>query len=171
VSQLDFVCGISASSRTPFVLAALREAKRRGAFTGLVCCNRPYRLQSSVDAVLAADTGPELVAGSTRLKAGTATKAILNALSTAAFVALGRVYRGRMVSLRPNSAKLRARAERTVADLAGISPSHARWLLRQARGRVRIALAMQFTGLPRAAAQRALQEYGLRRLEMLASSR
>jgi len=171
VDHRDFVCGISASSSTPFVLAALREARRRKAFTAFVCCSLPATARTAADLVIFADTPPELIAGSTRLKAGTATKLILNALSTAAFVSLGGVYRGRMVGLKPSSAKLRRRARRTVVDLAGISPARATRLLSRAGGRVRLALAMHFTGLPRLAAQRALEKQGLRQLEMLARRR
>jgi N-acetylmuramic acid 6-phosphate etherase len=168
VSDRDFVCGISASGTTPFVLAALREARRRGAVTALVCCNSTARSRTAAQLLIAAETGPELVAGSTRLKAGTATKLILNAISTAAFTSLGRVYRGRMVGLKPSSEKLRQRAHRTVADLTGLDPVAASRLLKRAQGKVRLAIAMHFTGLPPAAARRALRAQGLRRLEMLA---
>lgn len=167
VDARDFVCGISASSKTAYVLAALAEARRRGAFTALVCCSASRAARSAADLVVLAMTGPELVAGSTRLKAGTATKLILNAVSTCAFASLGRVYRGRMVAIKPASEKLRQRAERNLAELAGISPLRARRLLRRAQGHVGLALAMHFTGLPPAAARRALRSHGLRRLEML----
>ncbi len=159
----DVVCGISASARTPFVLGALDEARRRGARTVLVCCNPPGpRLK--VDHVLLAETGPELVAGSTRLKAGTATKLILNALTTAAFVALGKVYRGRMVDVRPTNVKLRARAARMVAELTDLSHAAAKRLLEQAGGEVKVALAMHFTGLPAKEAKRRLKDAPLRSL-------
>jgi N-acetylmuramic acid 6-phosphate etherase len=171
VDARDFVCGISASSSTRFVLAALREARRRKATTVLVCCNLTAQARTAADLILLAETGPELIAGSTRLKAGTATKLILNAVSTAAFVSLGRVYRGRMVNLRPSSQKLRARAQKTVAELANVSPARAKALLRHAGGEVRLAIAMHFTGLPPAAARRALDKQDLRRLEILAARR
>jgi N-acetylmuramic acid 6-phosphate etherase len=171
VCARDFVCGISASSSTRFVLAALREARRRKATTALVCCNDTAQARKAADLVLLAETGPELIAGSTRLKAGTATKLILNALSTAAFVSLGRVYRGRMVNVKPSSQKLRTRAQNTIAELAKVSPSRARALLRRAGGRVQLAIAMQLTGLPPAAARRALDTHDLRRLEILAARR
>jgi N-acetylmuramic acid 6-phosphate etherase len=159
----DVVCGISASARTPFVLGALEEARRRGARTVLVCCNPPGpRLK--VDHVLLAETGPELVAGSTRLKAGTATKLILNALTTAAFVALGKVYRGRMVDVRPTNAKLRERAARMVAELTDLAPVEAKRLLEEAGGEVKVALAMHFTGLGVKEAKRRLKTATLRDL-------
>src|SRR4029079_10125996 len=118
---------------TPFVLGALDEARKRGARTVLVCCNRPGP-RVTADHVLLAETGPELVAGSTRLKAGTATKLILNALTTAAFVALGKVYRGRMVYVRRANAKLQARAVRMVAELTELPLVRARRLLSAAGG-------------------------------------
>ncbi len=165
----DVVCGISASASTPFVLGALREARRRGARTALVCCNPPSA-RVRVDFVLHAPTGPELVAGSTRLKAGTATKLILNALTTAAFVALGKVYRGRMVDLHPANAKLRARAARMVAELAEVPEATARRLLRAAGGEVKLALAMHFTGLGPEEARERLQAASLRALSPRARS-
>ncbi|MBU8898202.1 N-acetylmuramic acid 6-phosphate etherase [Corallococcus sp. H22C18031201] len=163
-SPSDVVCGISASASTPYVLGALAEARRRGARTLLVCCNPPSPTLR-VDQVVVALTGPELVAGSTRLKAGTATKLILNALTTAAFVSLGRVYRGRMVGVRPSNAKLRARAARMVAELSGLPAPEAQHLLDAAGGEVRVAMAMHFTGLGARAARKQLEARGLRALE------
>jgi N-acetylmuramic acid 6-phosphate etherase len=115
VKPSDLVCGITAGGTTPFVLGALKEARRRGAATALVTCNpaAPAR----VDFVIALKTGPEVVAGSTRLKAGTATKLVLNAISTAAMFRLGRVVRGRMLHVQPLNPKLRARLKRIRADL------------------------------------------------------
>lgn len=166
VSRQDFVCGISASSRTPFVLGALRAARRAGASTALVCCSATQRAAIPCDILILARTGPELIAGSTRLKAGTATKLVLNAISTAAMISLGKVYRGRMIDLQPNSQKLRKRARQMVSDLTGLSPRLAASLLRRAQGKPKIALAMHLTGLGRSAATRALSKHGLRQLEL-----
>jgi len=166
----DVVCGISASASTPYVLGALAEARRRGARTVLVCCNPP-RPRTRVDILILAPTGPELVAGSTRLKAGTATKLILNALTTAVFISLGKVYRGRMVDVRPANAKLQARAVRMVAELTELSLAGARRLLSAAGGSVKVALAMHFTGLGRAEAQEQLQHASLRTLARRTSVR
>jgi N-acetylmuramic acid 6-phosphate etherase len=116
VGPKDIVCGISASASTPFVLGALEAARARKCRTVLVTCN-PRAPRSAAHVVLLADTGPELIEGSTRLKAGTATKLILNALSTAAMVRLGRIHAGRMVKLLPINKKLRARAARIRAEL------------------------------------------------------
>jgi N-acetylmuramic acid 6-phosphate etherase len=159
----DVVCGISASASTPYVLGALAEARRRKARTMLVCCNPPGA-RTRVDILILAPTGPELVAGSTRLKAGTATKLILNAITTAAFVSLGKVYRGRMVDVRPANVKLRARAVRMVAELTELPMASARRLLGTAGGSVQVALAMHFTGLGRAAAKERLRSASLRAL-------
>ena len=117
-----------------------------------------------MDHVLLAVTGPELVAGSTRLKAGTATKLLLNALSTTAFITLGKVYRGRMVDVRPTNEKLRARATRMVVELTGVAPREARRLLDAAHHEVKLALAMHFTGLSADEARLQLERQSLRAL-------
>src|SRR5690606_9932740 len=119
------------SARTPFVLGALEEARRQGARTALIAAS-PAPRAVRVDVRIVLGTGPELIAGSTRLKAGTATKLVLNAISTAAMVRLGKVYQGRMVELVPTNAKLRERARRIVEDLTGLSPARAAALLRRA---------------------------------------
>ncbi|HYO59032.1 MAG TPA: N-acetylmuramic acid 6-phosphate etherase, partial [Archangium sp.] len=138
-----------------------------GARTVLVCCNRPGP-RVKADHVLLAETGPELVAGSTRLKAGTATKLLLNALTTTAFVTLGKVYRGRMVDVRPTNEKLRERAARMVAELTELPPAAAKRLLAQAGNEVKVALAMHFTGLPAKEAKRRLKHAPLRTLARIA---
>lgn len=127
LGRRDLLVGISASGTTPFVLAALREARRRGVRTALVTSNPRARAAADLRVVL--ETGPELVAGSTRMKAGTAAKMALGLVSTAAFVRLGAVRGGRMIALAPASRKLRDRAVRNVAALAGVSAGEARRLL------------------------------------------
>jgi N-acetylmuramic acid 6-phosphate etherase len=149
VRRGDVVVGVSASGRTPFVRAALGEARRRGAATVLVACNR--RLGDGAgrplaDVVIAAAPGPEVLAGSTRLKAGTATKLVLNTLTTAAMAQLGKMYGNRMVDLQPRSAKLTERALSLVEELAGVGPALARAALAAAHGRVRLAIAIARTG-------------------------
>jgi N-acetylmuramic acid 6-phosphate etherase len=125
VGAIDVVCGISASGRTPWVLAALAEARKRGATTMLVSCNPAAARRVRVDLRICPNTQAEVLAGSTRLKAGTATKIVLNALTTAAMIRLGRVEAGRMIGLRPTNRKLQARAVRIVADLLGIDRAEA----------------------------------------------
>lgn len=165
VGPRDVVCGISASSATPFVLGALREARALGATTLLVSCNPREAARVPADLAIVAETGPELIAGSTRLKAGTATKLILNAISTAAMVALGKVYRGRMIDLAPTNRKLLARARRMVSELTGLGASASARLLGRAGGQPRVAVAMHLTGLSRIQAERRLRQLGLRGLE------
>ena len=126
------VVGIAASGVTPFVRAALKEARKRGAATALVTCN-PDVPASAARVVIALAVGPEVLTGSTRLKAGTATKLALNTLTTASFARLGKVYGNRMVDLRPRSAKLRARALRLVRQLGRVPPREAERLLKASR--------------------------------------
>lgn len=139
VGPRDLVVGISASGTTPFVLAALEEARRRGARRGLVTSNPAARVAGAARALLA--TGPELVAGSTRLKAGSAAKMALSLLSTGAFLRLGHVRDGRMLDLAPTNAKLRRRAVRMVRELTGASEAAAGEALAASGWRVRPALA------------------------------
>lgn len=140
IDARDLVIGISASGRAPFVLAALREAKRLGATTAILCCRPPPRASAHHAVVM--NVGPEIVAGSTRLKAGTATKLALNTLSTAALVRLGRVRDGRMVALRGTNRKLRERAIGIVRDLASVTAREARARLEACDWDVARALAL-----------------------------
>jgi N-acetylmuramic acid 6-phosphate etherase len=155
----DVVVGVSASGVTPFVGGALATARARGAATVLVQCNA-HRSRVAADVTIRAVPGPEVLAGSTRLKAGTATKLVLNTLTTASMTRLGKVYGNRMIDLQPRSAKLRARAERLVAEIAGVRPARARRALREARGRVRLAIVMARRNLPADAAARVLRAAG-----------
>jgi len=138
----DLLVGISASSVTPFVHAALDAARARRARTILLTC-APRRGQSALaDVVIAIRTGPEVLTGSTRLKAGSATKAVLNALTTAAMVRLGKVHENLMVDLLPTSAKLVDRSRRVVATAGGVGGDRAGRLLAAARGEVKTAIVM-----------------------------
>ena len=165
VRRGDVVVGVSASGVTPFAAAALAEARRRGAGTVLVACNpavlrgRTARALGAM-VVIAPGPGAEVLAGSTRLKAGTATKLVLNTLTTASMTRLGKVYGNRMVDMQPRSAKLRARAARLVAEVAGVSRARARTLLAAARGSARLAIVMARRGLSAPAAARALAQAG-----------
>src|SRR5437773_3081574 len=148
VRRGDVVVGVSASGVTPFVRAALAAARRRGAATVLVACNAEgaHGARSSANIRIVPLTGAEVLAGSTRLKAGTATKLVLNTLTTAAMTGLGRVYGNRMIDLQPRSAKLYERALRLVADLAGVSRGRALAALKASRGRVPVAVVMVRSG-------------------------
>ncbi len=165
----DVVVGVSASGVTPFVRGALAAARRAGAATVLVTCNpvptaRTRGSQRAVrriaDVVVAPAPGPEVLTGSTRLKAGTATKLVLNTLTTASMARLGKVYGNRMVDVQPRSRKLRERARRLVAEIGAVSPMRARRLLAAADGRVPVAIVMARTDLSADAAARALRVAG-----------
>jgi N-acetylmuramic acid 6-phosphate etherase len=144
VGPADVVCGVAASGVTPFVRAALEYARFRRAATIFVAC-APIR-EEIADVVISLETGPEVIAGSTRLKAGTATKVVLNAISTTAFVLLGKTYGGLMVDVRPTNAKLWARAIRIVRSLSGLDEAAARRLIDKAGGRAKVALVMHHAG-------------------------
>jgi N-acetylmuramic acid 6-phosphate (MurNAc-6-P) etherase len=142
VSRRDVVVGIAASGRTPFVWGALEEARRSGAKTVLLCFDPgvPLPRAAKPDVVIAPATGAEILTGSTRLKAGTATKLVLNIFTTLAMVRLGKVRSNLMVDLNPSNVKLRARATRIVATLTGISEAAARRRLEQSGWVVKRAL-------------------------------
>lgn len=152
----DVLVGLSASSVTPFVQGALGAAASRGARTVLVTCAPRRGLGRLANVVVAIETGPEVVAGSTRLKAGSAMKAVLSALTTAAMVRLGKVYAGLMVDLSPGSAKLRDRARRIVAAAAGVTEDRAARLLAAARGEAKTAILMGRLGVSALEARRRL---------------
>ena len=143
----DLLIGLSASSVTPYVRAALDQARERGIGTILITCAAGEGLEASADLVLALDTGPEVLAGSTRLKAGSATKAVLNAITTAAMVRLGKVYDGMMVDLKLSSAKLRDRALRIVESVGDVDRDRAERLLATADDEVKTAIVMARRGL------------------------
>jgi N-acetylmuramic acid 6-phosphate etherase len=138
----DLAIGVSASSVTPFVRGALERARRTGAKTVLVTASRAGGTRALADVVVRLDVGPEVVAGSTRLKAGTATKLALNQITTSALASAGKVYGPWMIDLKAGSAKLRDRALRIVAAACGVAPEEARRLLGRARGEVRTAIVM-----------------------------
>ncbi len=157
-SAHDLVVGIAASGTTPYVLAALKEARRHGAATALVCCNPDAPLVA--DTMIALDTGPEVLAGSTRLKAGTATKMVLNMISTAAMARAGLVFEGCMVGMRPANAKLKRRAARIIAALCESGESEGAGLLAKAGNDIRVAVLMGRLGLDAERAKAALEEAG-----------
>ncbi|MBI2492355.1 MAG: N-acetylmuramic acid 6-phosphate etherase [Candidatus Rokubacteria bacterium] len=156
----DVVVGVSASGVTPFVLSALGAARRRGAETILVSCNPGRRRRVPASVVVAPVTGPEVLAGSTRLKAGTATKLVLNTLTTASMARLGRVYGNRMVDVQPGSAKLGARAVGLVAELAGVARPRARRALAASGWRARVAIVVARHGVTAGEARGALRRAG-----------
>jgi N-acetylmuramic acid 6-phosphate etherase len=153
----DFVLGIATSGTTPFVHAALHAARESGAGTGLLSCTPPPEdAARQVDHLVIALTGPEAIAGSTRLKAGTATKLVLNTISTGVMIQLGKVYGNLMVDLRAVSRKLVDRSLRMVSAVTGLGREEARQLLIASGGSVKTAIAMHQTRVGRFTAERRL---------------
>ena len=142
VGPNDVVIGIAAGGTTPFVHGALRRAAERGAKTIFLSCVQPVMGEPTVDVVIRPLTGPEVVTGSTRLKAGTATKLVLNMISTLAMVRLGKVYGNLMVDLRATNQKLWDRGVRIVSTVTGLGRDDAMQLLRRADGHVKAAVVM-----------------------------
>jgi N-acetylmuramic acid 6-phosphate etherase len=149
----DVLVGIAASGRTPYVLGAVAEARRLGAVTAGISCTPDSELARAVHIAITPLTGPEILAGSTRMKAGTATKLVLNMLSTATFIRLGYVYGNLMVNMQPRNAKLRDRATRIVAQAAGLTYNAAEAMLDAAGNNVAAAILMAKTGATREAAE------------------
>ncbi len=161
VGPKDFVFGIATSGTTPYVHGALARARERGARTGLLQCTYVSdALRAEYDVVIAPLVGPEVIAGSTRLKAGTATKLVLNAITTGAMVRLGKVYGNLMVDLQVTAAKVQDRAERILMELLSIERDAARSLLREANGHVKTALVMGRLGVDAEEARARLEEAG-----------
>lgn len=153
VTPLDIIIGIAAGGTTPFVHGALRCAHQRGAGTIFLTCAQHVADEPHVDLVIRPLTGPEVLTGSTRLKAATATKLVLNTISTLAMVQLGKVYQNLMVDLRASNQKLWDRGARIVSTLTGLSRGAALNLLRQADGHVKAAIVMHARGVDYRGAQ------------------
>jgi N-acetylmuramic acid 6-phosphate etherase len=153
----DVVVGIATSGRTPYVLGALDYARSQGAYAIGLSCNRDAALAARADLSIAPVVGPEVLSGSTRMKAGTATKMILNMLSTGAMVRLGKTYGNLMVDLQATNVKLTERSRRIVCKLTGVSPDDASSLLKQSNGELKTAIVSQRLGLPPEQARQRLQ--------------
>lgn len=158
----DVLVGLTASGRTPYVLGAVRHARSMGAKTIGVTCNAEAEISALVDFPIAPIVGPEIIAGSTRLKAGTAQKLVLNMLSTAAMIRLGYVYRNLMVNLHLKNQKLLDRGRRIVAQAAGVSPERAAQALEEAGHNVRAAIVMLKRGVSAERARELLAATGNR---------
>ena len=159
ITQLDVVVGITAGGTTPYVHGALQAARQSGATTIFIACVPALQVSIPVDIDIRLITGAEIVAGSTRLKAGTATKLALNILSTGVMVKLGKVYGNRMIDVAVTNNKLRDRAIRILQDLTTLSREQADLLLEQSGKSVKLALAMHWTGLDKAASKRLLSTH------------
>jgi N-acetylmuramic acid 6-phosphate etherase len=156
----DVVIGLAASGSTPYVVAGLGHARQKGALTVGIINNPGGLVGKAAEIEVLLDTGPEFLAGSTRMKAGTAQKVALNAISTGVMIKLGFVYRGLMVEMRPTNAKLRERAVRMVAALTGAKMDVARTTLEDAGGVIKLATVMLAREMGRTEAQAALDAAG-----------
>jgi N-acetylmuramic acid 6-phosphate etherase len=161
VGEKDFVIGIAASGTTPYVRAALERAASLGATTGILACSPPPAdLVAAVDVTILPIVGPEVVTGSTRMKAGTATKLVLNMITTGAMIRLGKTYGNLMVDLRATNNKLIDRSQRIVMEVCGVSRDEATKLLERAGKSVKLAIVMQKKGVEREEAERLLAQNG-----------
>ncbi|MCS7033641.1 MAG: N-acetylmuramic acid 6-phosphate etherase [Phycisphaerae bacterium] len=156
----DVVMGIATGGTTPYVHGALRRARERGARTVFLSCVQPVPEEPQVDVVIRPLTGPEVLTGSTRLKAGTATKLVLNQITTISMVQLGKCYENLMVDLRATNQKLWDRGARIISMLTGLDREPAMDLLRRADGHVKLAIVMHKLGIPVDQARERLQQAG-----------
>ncbi|WP_353930656.1 N-acetylmuramic acid 6-phosphate etherase [Okeanomitos corallinicola TIOX110] len=156
INQLDVVVGITAGGTTPYVHGALKAARQRGALTVFIACVPAEQVKVDADIDIRLLTGPEILAGSTRLKAGTVTKLALNILSTSVMVKLGKVYGNRMVDVAVTNQKLRDRALRILQDLTGLSREATGFLLERSGKWVKLALLMHWTDLDKTAGEKLL---------------
>jgi N-acetylmuramic acid 6-phosphate etherase len=161
VRKGDFVIGVAASGTTPYVRAALEHARAVGARTCIVSCSPPPEATlAAADIAIVPVVGPEVVTGSTRMKAGTATKLVLNTITTGAMIRLGKTYGNLMVDLQSTNDKLKDRSERILREVCGVTREQARALLDAAGQRVKTAIVMQKLGVDRTEAERRLGEHG-----------
>src|SRR3989442_3254896 len=171
VGPKDTVIGLAASRRTPFVVAALNVARRLAARTAYVTCTPRREFALDVDVAICPEVGPEVLMGSTRMKAGTAQKQVLNMITTAAFVRTGKVYENMMVDLMATSEKLVARSRRTVMAVTGVDPETAARAIEAAGKSVKTAIVMLKLGCPRAEAEaRLARAHGFGRAAIEATS-
>jgi N-acetylmuramic acid 6-phosphate etherase len=158
LAAADVVVALAASGRTPYAIGALRYGRSLGAATIAISCNRNAESSAHADVGIEIETGPEVLTGSTRLKAGTAQKMVCNMLSTATMVQLGKVYGNLMVDVNPTNAKLVDRARRIVAEATGVDAPTAATLLDAAGGHPKTAIVMQLAGIDAVAARKLLVE-------------
>lgn len=154
----DVVLGISASGHAPYVHGALKAAREAGCYTAALTCHRQSALIPLVDQAIVVEAGPEVIAGSTRMKAGTAQKLVLNMITTAAMIQVGKTYRNLMVDVQPTNRKLVSRAGRIVAALGGVTEERAHEVLKQTGYRVKPAVLMIRDGIDLPEAERRLSD-------------
>ena len=160
VTDKDVVCGIAASRRTPYVVGAVKRAREVGARTLFVTCNPRSRFDLDVDVAVCCDVGPEPIMGSTRMKSGTATKLVLNMISTATMIRLGKVYENMMVDLQMTNQKLVERSKRIVMTATGVGYDEAAATLADAGGHVKTALVMILADVDAEAARQRIERGG-----------
>jgi N-acetylmuramic acid 6-phosphate etherase len=159
-SERDVLCGIAASGRTPYVLGAVAKANEMGAVTIGISCTPDSELSRAVKIAISPLSGPEVIAGSTRMKAGTATKLVLNMLTTGSFIRLGYVYGNLMVNVQPKNTKLVDRARRIIAAASGVTYDEASQAFEAAGRDVKTAIVMLAAGVPADQARKRLEEVG-----------
>ncbi|OAT71473.1 N-acetylmuramic acid 6-phosphate etherase [Parageobacillus thermoglucosidasius] len=142
LTEKDIVIGIAASGRTPYVISGLRYAKHIGAATGSIACNKGAEISKYADISVEVETGPEVLTGSTRLKAGTAQKMVLNMISTASMIGIGKVYKNLMVDVQATNVKLKERAKRIIMQAADVDAKTAEQYYEAAQGHVKTAIVM-----------------------------
>ncbi len=157
LSAKDVVCGIAASRRTPYVVAGIEYARSIGARTLYITCTPREEMNLEVDVAICPVVGPEVIMGSTRMKAGTAQKLVLNMITTTTMIRMGKVYENMMVDLQMNSQKLEERSKRTLMIITGISYEEAEKVLYEAGGHVKTAIVMLRGGVNRELAEEALR--------------
>ncbi len=167
----DVVTGIAASSTTPFVIGALKEAHRLGAKTAFITCNPNPDTIPEADVIIVLPVGPEVVTGSTRMKAGTATKLVLNMITTTAMIRIGKVYENLMIDVNATCNKLDDRSRRIVEMVTGVSYEEADRLVREANGKVKTALVMYFCGCSREDAEQFIEQSNGRIQDVLRGNR
>jgi len=160
VTHKDVVCGIAASRRTPYVIGAIDKAREIGAKTIYVTCNPRQEMTIKVDVAICPVVGPEVIMGSTRMKAGTATKLILNMITTTSMIRIGKVYGNMMVDLQMTSKKLEERSKRIVMMITGVSYAEAAEALQRAGGHVKTAIVMIMANVGKEEAQRRIRAAG-----------
>ncbi|HEY7414364.1 MAG TPA: N-acetylmuramic acid 6-phosphate etherase [Ktedonobacteraceae bacterium] len=160
ITARDAVVGIAASGRTPYVMGAIAYARQQQALTIGLACNKRTPLEEQVDIMIAPETGPEVIAGSTRLKAGTAQKMVLNMLSTGTMITLGKTFKNLMVEVQATNHKLRRRASKIVQLATGLAPEAADALLQASNGETKTAILSHLGRLTPEQARARLQEHG-----------
>jgi N-acetylmuramic acid 6-phosphate etherase len=158
VTKKDVVVAIAASGRTPYCLGAMEYAKNQGAFTAAVVCSLHSLMENAADTSITVVTGPEVVTGSTRMKAGTAQKLVLNMISTTSMIQWGKVYSNLMVDVQPTNAKLKQRARNIIMEAAGVSEKEAEQALKEQNGNTKAAIFQLITGVSPEEAKTHLQK-------------